>query len=36
LLGIVHRFARRLSPDLAHVLADAALVAPITLILVAR
>jgi hypothetical protein len=36
LLGVVHQFARRLSPDLAHVLADAALVAPMALILVAR
>jgi hypothetical protein len=36
LLGVVHRFAKSLSPDLAHVLADAALVAPIAMILVAR
>ena len=35
LLGAVHHWARRLSPDLAHVLADAAVAVPMALILVA-
>jgi hypothetical protein len=36
LLGLVHQYAKRLSPDLAHVLADAAVVLPMALIVVAR
>lgn len=36
LLALVHRFAKRVTPDLAHVLADAALVTPMLVILVAR
>ena len=36
LLAVLHRFARRCTPDLAHVLADAAVVLPMALILVAR
>jgi hypothetical protein len=36
LLGVVHHFAKRITPDLAHVLADAAVVAPMALIVVAR
>jgi hypothetical protein len=36
LLAVLHRFARRFTPDLAHVLADAAMVIPMALILVAR
>ena len=36
LLAVLHRFARRFTPDLAHVLADAAVVVPMALILVAR
>ena len=36
LLALVHRFAKRFTPDLAHVLADAALVTPMLVILVAR
>lgn len=36
LLGIVHHLAKRLTPDLAHVLADAAVVVPMALNLVAR
>lgn len=35
LLGAVHHWAKRLSPDLAHVLADAAVAVPMALILVA-
>lgn len=36
LLGVVHQYAKRLSPDMAHVLADAAVVLPMALIVVAR
>ena len=36
LLAVLHRFARRFTPDLAHVLADAAVGIPMALILVAR
>jgi hypothetical protein len=36
LLAVLHRFARRFTPDLAHVLADAAMVIPMALILMAR
>ncbi len=36
LLGLVHWFAKRLTPDLAHVLADVAVVAPMALILIDR
>lgn len=35
LLGVVHHLAKRMTPDLAHVLADAAVVAPMALIVVA-
>jgi hypothetical protein len=36
LLAIVHHFAKRITPDLAHVLADAAVVAPMALIVMAH
>lgn len=36
LLGVVHHLAKRLTPELAHVLADAAVVLPMALVLVAQ
>jgi hypothetical protein len=36
LLGVVHHLAKRIRPELAHVLADAAVVVPMALIVVAR